>query len=256
MYISLNEYKDAERYIDERDIGQDFYNKLRVMAGFHKYNGLQDSDIKEELRNYVRLCGESPTLNVWSDMIDSAVKSANKTGLVMIDKIVITQSEVDKIKQLEGVQLQRLAFALLCISKYRDETVNKNNHWVCMQDKEIMRLANLRLPLKRQAYLYRTLKDLGYLKFPRKKNSISMRVNYIDNESEEEICVTNFKDLGYQYLKYLGQPYFECESCGSITKIKKSQSAAGRKPKYCENCAALISAKQRTESVMRLRGTT
>lgn len=256
LNISLNEYEDALRYIDERDVGKDFYNKLRVIAGYYLENGLKESSVREKLSEYVCFCGESPSLNVWSDMIDAAVKRAKKVKLIKIDKITISKSELERIDSLDGVQLQRLAFTLLCLSKYRDSILEDNNHWICYEDKDIMSLANMRPPLKRQYELYRILKNLGYLKFPKKIDSISMQVLFGDDEdadSEVGIEITKFQNLGYQYLKYKGQPYFECESCG-LTVKKNNKN--GRPQKYCDQCAALIHAKQTTDCVMRFRNQT
>lgn len=255
LEISLNEYEDADRYADDFTIGKDYYNKLRVLAGFYLK---QIDDVKyatEKLKEYVSQCGESPSLNVWSDMIEAAVKRADKYGLVEIGHIDISSSEMERIDALEGVQLQRLAFTLLCLSKYRDGIIEDNNHWICYEDKDIMNLANMRPSLERQGYLYRTLEQMGYLKFPKKGDSISMQVLFGDEDDggDKVLSIVKFKNLGYQYLKYRGEPYFECENCGLTVKRKRPE--AHRAQKYCDQCAALIRAKQNTDSVMRLRTT-
>lgn len=63
--------------------------------------------------------------------------------------------------------------------------------------------------------------------------------------------VSDFRNLGYQYMKYHGEPYFECTNCGITEKIKNPSS--GRPPKYCPQCAAEIRTKQNVNSVMRRR---
>ena len=252
MNLSMNEYEDAERYLDDRTVDKDFYNRLRVLANYYRDEGNNERSIREKLKEYVSYCGESPSLNVWSDMIDAAIKRSKKVKLIKIDSIPITQSEMDKIEALEGTQLKRLAFTLLCLSKYRDKIVDNNNHWVCYEDKDIMRLANMKPSLKRIGYLYRTLEEIGYLKFPQSNSSISMQVLFADDNLDDVVLnVTLMKNLGYQYLKYKGEPYFECESCGLTVKIKNKH--VGRPPKYCDQCAALIHAKQMTDAVMRIR---
>lgn len=252
LNISLNEYEDALRYLDDRDIGNGFYNKLRVIANYYfEEEGCSERIVRQKLNEYVCFCGESPSLNIWSDMIDSAIKRAKKVKLIRIDKICISKSEIDKIEQLDGVQLQRLAFTLLCLSKYRDLIIEGNDHWICYEDKDIMRLANMKPSLSRQAELYRALKEIGYLKFPKKVDSISMQVLFGDDMvGEIAVEVTKFQNLGYQYLKYKGEPYFECECCGLTVKRKPGSK---HHQKYCDQCAALMQAKQKTEYVMRLK---
>lgn len=255
LNISLNEYEDALRYKEERDIDSNFYNKLRVLANYYfEEEGCSEKKVREKLSEYVCFCGESPSLNIWSDMIDAAIKRAKKVKLIRIEEIKISESEIERINCLESTQLKRLAFTLLCLAKYRDLIVKNNDHWICYEDKEIMKLANMRPSLTRQAELYKALSDMEYLKFPKKIDSISMQILFTDKEQNNNtaVTVTKFKNLGYQYLKYCGEPYFECENCGTTVK-QVNNKGAGRKQKYCEQCAALIHAKQKTESVMRLK---
>jgi hypothetical protein len=254
LYISLNEQEDAERYKDEYDLGKDAYNKLVVIAKDCFTNlGYGEKRTHDALCEYISRRGKSPLLNYWSDMIDAAVKRAKKQKLIVIDSIPISKSELDRIDKLDGVMMRKLAFTLLCLSKYRDLIVDDNNHWICFEDKDIMSMANVKVSLIRQAELYRRLKDLGYLQFPKKQDSISMRVLFGDEEQHDPVInITNFKNLGYQYLKYKGEPYFECECCG--TTVKRSHPEAKRPQKYCDKCAALMQAKQKTDYVMRLKG--
>ena len=252
--ISLNEYEDALKYLDERTIDDDFYNKLRVLAGYYfEEEQCSEKKVREKLSEYVCFCGESPTLNIWADMIDAAIKKAKKTKLLRIDEIKISKTEMEKIDSLESKQLRRLAFTLLCLSKYRDLVNVGNDHWICYEDKDIMKLANLKPSLDKQAEMYRKLTDLGYLEFPKKINSISMRIMFGDAEPSNDtvLDVVKFENLGYQYLKYCGEPYFECECCGLTVKLNNKRT--GRPQKYCDRCASLIKAKQTTDSIMRIR---
>lgn len=252
MYISLNEYEDAEFYLSERDLSGDIANKLRVIARYYLDKKMKKAEVREKLCQHISRIGESPTLNYWSDMIDYAIKRAAKTPLITIGSIPINSQELKKIDELKGVQLQRLAFTLLCLSKYRYAVNPDCNHWICFEDSDIMRMANVKVSLKRRAELYRTLKDMGYLRFPKKGDSISMQVLMAEDECDETVLnITNFKNLGYQYLKYKGEPYFECANCGDT--VKRNANTVGRPQKYCDQCAALIHAKQMTDAVMRSR---
>lgn len=195
----------------------------------------------EKLKEYVLQCGEQPTLNLWSDMIDSAVKQAGKRKAVVIDYIPVSSEELKRIDILPGTQLRRFAFTLLCLSKYFDIVKPNNDHWICLDHKDIMKLANIKTSIKRQAVMMKQLEDSGYLLFPKKVDSISMKVLY-QSPSDEDLLITNFKNLGYQYLKYKGEPYFECENCGTTVKINDPN--AKKKQKYCIECAAKIKIEQ------------
>ena len=68
------------------------------------------------------------------------------------------------------------------------------------------------------------------------------------------IKITDFRNLGYQYLKYYGEPYFECANCGIVTKYKDPDNIRStRQQKYCASCAVKINTQQRVNSVMRAR---
>ena len=36
---------------------------------------------------------------------------------------------------------------------------------------------------------------------------------FIDNEGEIELKIDDFRDLGFQYLAYLGEGFIKCECC-------------------------------------------
>lgn len=246
----MNENEDAERYLSEYFIDKNIFNKLRVIAGYFLEQGFNKTQVKERLREYIARCGESPSLNVWNDTINLAIKRAGKTKLIQIDYLPIYKSELDKIDELSGIKCKRLAFTLLCLSKYRDALNEKNDHWICYEHSDIMKMANIKYTLKEQAKIYRQMTARGYLYFPDKVDSISMRILYSDESGEEAIRITNMKNLGYQYLKYIGEPYFECECCGTTVKM---DSTFGRPQKYCKDCASVIQAQQKTNHVMRVR---
>ena len=186
----------------------------------------------------------------WSDTLDSATKYATKYPLIMIDEILVTKPEMEKIDSLPGKQLRRLAFTLLCISKYLYTVSESTNYWVNTPDNEIMKMANINTSIKRQSSMFGQLKDAGMIRFSKQIDNLSVQVLFAE-DGEVALRITDFRNLGYQYMKYHGEPYFECAHCGLTDKIK---SATQRRPqKYCAQCAVEIRTRQNVNSVMRLR---
>ena len=99
--------------------------------------------------------------------------------------------------------------------------------------------------------MYSSLEHQGLIQFSRIVNNTSVRVCFVDNEGDAEIKITDTRNIGYQYLKYMGEPYFECTNCGIVTKIKSP--GVGAKQKYCKDCAISIAIQQSVNSVMRGR---
>lgn len=94
--------------------------------------------------------------------------------------------------------------------------------------------------------MYFNLKEMGMIRFSKNVDNTNVRVCFI-TPGETAMVITDFRNLGYQYLKYHGEPYFECVNCG-IT-IKRNNN----KQKYCANCYEEEHLKQRINSVMRQR---
>ena len=183
-------------------------------------------------------------------MLDFATDWAFKHEAIQIDSIIITKPEMDKIDSLDGKQIRRLAFVLLCLSKYWNIVNSQNDNWVNSKDNEIMAFANINTSIRRQCAMYATLRDTGLIQFSKKVDNTNVRVCFAE-DGDVAMTITDLRNLGYQYLKYHGEPYFECTNCGITVKI--DEPARGRKQKYCKECAVEIKTKQNVNAVMRHR---
>ena len=56
--------------------------------------------------------------------------------------------------------------------------------------------------------------------------------SFINDDSEEELFISDFRELGYEYLLYKGENLIRCADCGILTRGNKT----GTK-KYCKDCA-------------------
>ena len=113
-----------------------------------------------------------------------------------------------------------------------------------------MRMANINTSIKRQSMMYYNLNEAGMVQFSKKVDNTNVRVCFI-SQGEVAMRVTDFRNLGYQYLRFHGEPYFECQNCGITTKLKDPVHGAGKK--YCKECAVEVAMKQKVNSVMRHR---
>lgn len=252
MSIVLNEYEWAENAIHNRDLGKKPSETLGRVAKYYLYKNYSKNDTRKKVEEFLVQCDPSASVISWSDSIDRIMKYAQKYPIVMIDHISVTRPELETISSLEGKQLKRLAFTLLCIAKFMNTVSPQNEYWVNTPDNEIMKMANINTSIKRQSMMFSQLKDLGLIRFSKKIDNLSVQVKFV-SAGDEEIRITDFRNLGYQYLKYLGEPYFECECCG-IT-VKNNSPNVGRKLKYCADCAAIVKMKQNVNSVMKSRST-
>lgn len=252
MSIVLNEYEWAERMIDNNEIGKKPIETLSRVAKYYYANHYSKKEIRKLLDTFLAKCDPTTSLVHWSDTLDKVAKGADKYPLIRLDGVSITKGELEKINALSGKQIRRLAFTLLCVAKYWDAISPTNNHWVNSPDKEIMQMANISTSIKRQSMMFGVLRDAGMIRFSKKIDNLNVQVTFIE-DGDTVLYIQDFRNIGYQYLKYMGEPYFDCVNCGITVKIQ--EPARGRRQKYCSNCAVELHTKQKVESVMRRRNT-
>lgn len=254
MTIVLNENEWAEEKIKSSDLGDNTYETLCRVAKYYISNGCSKDYTEQILNKFLIQCDSSVVLVRWSNAIQNAVKYAVKYPPVNIDSIKVTKSEMDFIDSIESAQARRLAFALLCIAKYYDAVRETNNHWVSTKDSLVMSMANVKTSMKRQCALFRRLNEIGFLEFAKRVDNISTRICFLDKERDDDevvLEVTDFRNLGYQYLMYKGEPFYRCENCGIVTKIDAKKTS--NRLKFCKECALKIAVRQRVNSVMKQR---
>jgi hypothetical protein len=246
--IVLNEREWAENAITSRQLGKKPVETLSRVARYYcQCEKYKKKEVRGKLEDFLLQCDPGVILVKWSDTIDRIVRSSDKFPLIELEGIDITEAELQTVRSLDGKQLQRLAFTLLCVAKYWDAAQEKNNGWVNTSDKEIMKMANINTSIKRQSLMLHEMKNAGLLRFSKRVDSLNIQVKFIRANSPVAIHITDFRNLGNQYLLYCGEPYFQCANCGLTIKKKSNVH------KYCSDCAAEMYIKKSVESVMRQR---
>lgn len=250
MKIVMNESMLAEDAIASSDLGDSPYDTLTYIAKYYFAKGVSNRDVKKaisemaEKNHAFRISGNG------YDPIESIMKRAKKYKLIEIDYIPISQAELDRIGSIDSKQSRRLAFALLCYSKYWDIVNENNNHWSNVKDTEVMRSANINLSSKRQCELFAKLYEAGMIQYSNKVDNLNVRVLFSDDD-EPVMAITDFRNLGYQYQAFLGEKYCHCENCGII--MKQTHQNGGRPRKYCNACRDLVKNRQTALSVYKSR---
>lgn len=250
MNLVMNEYEWVDKALREKALGKSPYETMNRMGKVlsERYG---KHAARKMLDEFLLQCDKNISLVSWSNTLDRIIKNADRHKVIKVDYIPVSDTEMDTIDRLNGRQLQRLAFTLLCVSKYWDSVSDTNNGWVNAPDTDIVKMANINTSIKRQSLMYGQLKDLGLIKFSKRIDNLNVQVLFSDN-NEPVLRIHDLRNLGYQYLKFHGEPYFECENCGITVKIQEPNK--GRKPKYCKECAAAVHTAQKVNSVMRHRG--
>ena len=245
MDIILNELERAKEIIQTGHIDKDVPHMLGILARYLLSIGKTKQETKDMLEEFIKKDRPRDRIDGWYGLIDHIVSKADGKQLVQIDSVNITKNELDIIKSINKRQEERLMFTILCLSKYWNCVNDLNNGWVNTSDKDIMRMANINTSISRQSAMFRNLKSYGFISFSKKVDNLNVKVDILDNDSDIEIKITDFRNLGHQYHMYRGEHYIQCVNCGITTKRNSSNH------KYCKDCARQMYIKQTIESIMR-----
>ena len=237
--IVLNEKEWAKRAIDSLSLGSSPRDTIVRVAKYYKAQGCGKSDVRRKVEDFMIRCDPKLSLVKWEGVIESAVTTAEKYKLINLKGITITVPEMNTIKSLSGVIQQRLMFTLICLAKYGNAVNERNGGWINLSQRDIFALANITMTTKRQSLAINDLWQAGLVGYSCLVDNINLQVKVIE-DGDEAITISDFRNLGNQYMRYIGYDYIECESCGIV--IKKDTKHAGRPAKYCKECADAIKA--------------
>lgn len=230
--IILNEREYAEKWLSSEQIEEQPYVVLSILAKYFYAQGYKKKRISEMLFDF--LCKHFTVVKrlQWEDTCDQLAAKADKYPLYEFDGVWITQAELDKIATAESDKERRLLFTMLCLAKLGNLKRAKNNGWVNTETKELFKMARIDCRVYQRFYMIGKLGDQGFLEFPKQNGNLANRVTFIDDESEKVLHVTDFRELGYEYMKYCGDDIIRCRECGMLTRGNKN----GTK-QYCSKCA-------------------
>lgn len=234
-YIILNERLFAEDCINNTIVEERPHDTLPTIARYYYHVcGYRKKRIIRELTEYMiqRFPDYIPNRVHWDMYIESVASKAGRYKLCEIDGVKVTRSEMDAIDKLGQQKLQKVAFTYLCLAKFWNKKNPSNNNWVNMEPREVFKYAHVSANTTNRGLMLSKLNAAGLVSFAKKNTNLSCRVEFIDDSSTEILFVSDFRELGYEYLFFKGKNYFRCAECGILTK-----KTADNKGLYCKNCA-------------------
>ncbi len=166
----------------------------------------------------------------WTESLEKYANKAGKYPLCECKGVWITENEIKTINEINDKVLERLAFTLLCLAKFRNFRNSNNNNWINYSNGEIYSMACINTTAFEKDIKYNKLKELGLIEYAKKINNLNIQVLYIDNDSKNKLFVSDFRKLGYEWRLYKGENYIRCADCSILTKRKNGTT------KYCTNC--------------------
>lgn len=232
MNIILNEKRYVENIMISPSKDNVTSQNLWLVARYYSELGYKKAKIYDLLEHFLLRNDPNCNLVAMSDMIDRAIKGAGKRKLLQLESIPITYAELETVKELTSIREQKVLFTLICLAKLSNEIIGTKAGWVNHTNKEIFELANMySMTKEKQNLLIHSLYKKGLVAFSKRVDNTNIQVLCLDYDGDSCLDIYDYRNLGNQYLRYLGEPFFECESCGLVVKRN------GRRQRFCSSCA-------------------
>ena len=250
MPVVLNEKKQAEYIIEKGEVGNKPTSTLFLLGKYYRQNKkLNKEQTFNKLNEFMEKNYKNYNSATWEDIIEDISKKANKYPLREIDCVEITQSEIDTIRNVCNIKYEKLLFTMLCYAKLYNKISDKNNGWVNTDIKELFRVARVTVRYRNDKFLYlNDLETAGLISFSNKNDNLNLRITFIDDNNEAVLKIDDFRELGYEYLNYIGDGKFiRCDCCKRL--VKKSS----KNMKYCNKCSKEKQLEWQRESMKKAR---
>lgn len=244
--IILNEKEYAEKCLENGIVDRNPYQAIATLSKYYYHCcNFRKKKIVSLLTDFLKKYYPRYELNEyqWLDTINKLATRAKSQPPYEISGVKVTKSEMSIIKSLSSKSLEKLAFTMLCLAKFNNLRNPTNNGWVNTSRNEIYNLARYSCSKDNRDINIGKLRQKGLVELPKRNDNLNCRVTFVDNEGDEELFVSDFRELGYEYQKYKGENFIRCAECGILTRGNKN----GTK-KYCKDCDDSVP--QETKTVM------
>lgn len=233
MSTVLNEVKQAEFIIDNGDVGSKPSSTLFILAKYYRQKQeLNKEQTFQKLNEFMQNNYKNYNPAKWEDMMENISKKATKYPMREIDNIGITQYELDMIRTLKNIKYEKLLFTMLCYAKLHNMNSENNNGWANTSIQELYRIARVSVKYRKDKFLIlNDLEQTGLIAFSKKNDNLNLQVTFVDMNGDSILSVTDFRELGYEYLNYIGEGKFiRCSECSRL--VRKN----GNNTSYCTSC--------------------
>lgn len=247
MPVVLNETKQAEYIIEKGEVGTKPTSTLFLLGKYYRQKeNLDKEQTANKLNEFMVANYKNYNPALWEEAIEDIAKKANKYPLREIDSIGITQSELDKIAELHNIKYEKLLFTMLCYAKLYNTISENNNGWVNTDIQELYRVARVTVKYRKDKFLFlNDIEKTGLISFSNKNDNLNLKINFFDMDDESVLDISDFRELGYEYLNYIGDGNFiRCSECNRLVRKKSNKDFS---TKYCKECAVIIQNQQKHE---------
>ena len=236
--VILNEIEYAEKCLNTNTMDAPTFQTLAILAKYYYHHkGIKPKQIRENLKDFLakswlEYAGDSSTRIRWDEIIEKIVLKVKKYKLYQLDPIPITRKELNTIKSIGNIKAEKLAFSLLCYAKLTNSRAGKESDWANPKPSELKKTSKVGGNDKEFNLIINSLYRKGLVEFPKSNGLLSVKVLFVDHEENTKpvLLISDYRCLGYEYVKYIGQPYRKCKNCGILFRYKDKRN------KKCKSC--------------------
>ena len=244
---------NEEKYAKDLLLGKnrDIKSAIKKIGYITRYNlhvlGKNDIENYNSTVAWMKKHQDNFEESAYSNSISKAIKSAKKREFYKTDVIIITKNELETIKSVENIREEKILFVLLCMAKQQAISIGFTDGLVKYSIVDLCRMARISVPADDREYILHDILMKGLISCPKKNDTKCLKVNFIDNDSEQEFVLNEIdcQELAYAYLKWKdGKGFKRCKLCGRLMKSKGNkdictyceQSSQDNKHIWCIDC--------------------
>lgn len=234
MKIILDEKVKAEEILSSGEIYDNVYTTMRLLIKYWFLNdGLRKKKITEKLESFLEKNYEGYNPAKWQDKIEKEVNRyiRKKYPFNKVESINITKSELDHIRGLDNIILERLAFTMLAYCKIENIIKPNNKNWINADMKELFKDAKIVGNNTRKYGYIHKVKEYGGIYVTQVVDGNGIRIDFASEEGDAELIVSDFREFVLEYLKWRGENIGNCVECGCRIEITNNRIL------YCKECA-------------------
>lgn len=237
--LILNESEIVNDILCYDKLSEKHFTCINLLIKYYYINNVTDKlDIQERTIKDMERCDIEFKRARWEEIIKKAInkffkdrkKFGNEVEMVDIENVKITKSELDKITELKDKKFQKVAFILLVYAKITNIINKRSGGWINQSFNNIFKEAKVSVRGNNKQMMLHELSKMEYLTVCKNNNKTSLKVNYIDDDSEVIIELKDFNGVIHEYLKYIGEKWKRCKECNEWILQKSNRKA------YCKKC--------------------
>lgn len=256
MQSVIDEKSTAEYILESGVIYKNAYKTIGLLAKYlYLEKGLKKREVENKINDFLLDHYNDYHVVETPDQIEFLVNKywRDKKDYIKVESIKITKSELEYIRTLDNIILEKILFAILVDAKRNNQiTGGKSLRWTNRRLEDILKDAKIHGTYRRKFIQTHQIEKIGGIRYTRMVNGKEIDVKFMELEGDGETIIelTDMRNYVFEYLKWRGENIGVCEVCGVRIKMNVHNR------KYCDSCAETqdrIEAKIRMQKIRNVR---